>query len=90
MTRGPEAYLQMWERAVGVSNDGCRDRSARKPVGVFDTLRRGSTVKQVLQRAGQPHSRLGDTFTYCAKTGSGTTTRLRAVFTEGDRLSRVS
>ena len=26
MARGPEAYLQMWERAVGVTNDGCRQR----------------------------------------------------------------
>ena len=30
MTRGPEAYLQMWERAEGVSNDGCRDPRALK------------------------------------------------------------
>jgi hypothetical protein len=89
MSRGPEAYLQMWERAVGVDNDGCRDASARKPVGVFRDLRRGSTTKQVLLRAGQPHSRLGDTFGYCASTSSGRRTTVRLTFDQG-RLSRVS
>ena len=90
MARGPEAYLQMWERAVGVSNDGCRDRSARKRLSVFDNLSRGTSVQQVLRTAGQPHSRLGDAFTYCAKNGSGATTRLRAVFNDAGRLLRVS
>ena len=33
MTRGPEAYLQMWERANGVRNDGCRDRRAIRGAG---------------------------------------------------------
>ena len=90
MARGPEAYLQMWERAVGVSNDGCRQRSARKPAGVLRNLRPGASVKQVLQAAGQPHARLGDAFTYCAKTGSGETTRVRAFFNGSGHLTRVS
>ncbi|HZJ07840.1 MAG TPA: hypothetical protein VFD59_20625 [Nocardioidaceae bacterium] len=90
MARGPEAYLQMWERAVGVGNDGCRQRSARKPAGVLRNLRPGASVQQVLRAAGQPHARLGDAFTYCAKTGSGATTRLRAFFNGSGQLTRVS
>jgi len=90
MARGPEAYLQMWERAVGVSNDGCRQASARKPARVLRNLRPGIGVEKVLRNAGQPHSRLGDTFTYCAKTGSGATTRLEALFDNEGRLIRVS
>ncbi len=30
MLRGAEAYLQMWERAEGVSNDACRQPSVAK------------------------------------------------------------
>ena len=32
MTRGAEAYLQMWERAEGVAPDSCRNPSLRKSV----------------------------------------------------------
>ena len=83
MARGPEAYLQMWERALGVSGDGCRDASQLKPAGVLHDLPRGTTARQVLAKAGQPHSRLGDTFTYCAKSPAGPTTKVRAVFDNG-------
>ena len=32
MTRGPEAYLQMWERAEGITPDSCRNPSLRQQV----------------------------------------------------------
>lgn len=67
MARGAEAYLGTWERAVGVSNDACRNPKVIKSTGVFSKLKKGTTVKDVLLRAGQPHARLGKTFTYCAK-----------------------
>ena len=41
MARGAEAYLQMWERAVGVSNDACRDPRALKPASVIRGLPTG-------------------------------------------------
>jgi len=31
MSRGPEAYLQMWERAEGIQPDSCRSRTAVGP-----------------------------------------------------------
>jgi len=89
MARGPEAYLQMWERSVGVSNDGCREASARKPARVLRNLQVGVGVQKVLRTAGQPHSRLDDTFTYCAKTATGATTRLRVFFDNNGHLTSI-
>ena len=89
MARGPEAYLQMWERAVGVSNDGCHDAAALKRTRVFRNLARGTSVKRVLLRAGQPHSRLDDTFTYCARMPSGRKTTLQLAFNDRGRLTQV-
>ncbi len=81
MSRGAEAYLQMWERAVGVTNDACRQSALARPRAAFARLAPGSTVRQVLLRVGQPHERLGSAFTYCTSTG-----RVRLTFTPGGRL----
>ena len=90
MGRGAEAYLQTWERAVGVSNDACRQPSVRKPVTVFRALATGSPVKSVLLTVGQPHTRLGNTFTYCAKRSNGTTAELTLTFSDAGRLQKVT
>jgi hypothetical protein len=90
MGRGAEAFLQTWERAVGVTNDACRQPSVRKPVSVFRRLAIGSTVKAVLLAAGQPHTRLGHTFGYCAKRRDGSTARLSLTFGDAGRLRTVS
>ncbi|HET6654182.1 MAG TPA: hypothetical protein VFH10_16210 [Nocardioides sp.] len=89
MSRGVEAYLQMWERAVGVDNDACRQPEVAKRAKVFRGLEPGMSVRRVLRTAGQPHARLDDTFTYCARADGGSTTRVRVDFTEGGRLVRV-
>jgi hypothetical protein len=89
MSRGPEAYLQMWERTLGVSNDGCRDPRALKKVRAFRGLHRGLSTTAVLKRAGQPHARLGTTYSYCAKNAAGKQVRLKVVFTPAGRVSRV-
>ena len=41
MTRGPEAYLEMWERAKGVSNDSCRDPRTLRGASLIRGLRHG-------------------------------------------------
>jgi hypothetical protein len=46
MLRGPEAYLEMWERAYGVPKVARPSRA-----------RRGMTVRALLMRAGQPRVR---------------------------------
>jgi hypothetical protein len=90
MARGPEAYLEMWERADGVSNDGCRDPRALKPASVIRGLPRGAGVRYVLRHAGQPHTRLGDTFGYCARTAAGRRTHVAVVFDRHARLARIT
>jgi hypothetical protein len=89
MTRGPEAFLQMWERADGVSNDGCRDSRATKPAALIRGLRRGATTTYVLRHAGQPHTRLGTTYGYCATSRTGSTVRIKVVFGATGHLRRI-
>ena len=38
MSRGPEAYLQMWERAEGIRPDSCRNPSLRRQVSAVSRL----------------------------------------------------
>ncbi|MGZ4429411.1 MAG: hypothetical protein ACXVXH_15475 [Nocardioidaceae bacterium] len=89
MARGPEAYLETWERADGVSNDGCRDPRAIRPAAVIRSLPRGASARYVLRHAGQPHTRLGDTFGYCATTPSGGRTTVRVLFDGAGRVVRT-
>ena len=57
--RGPEAYLQTWERAEGIAAPSCRGADA------FTGLVEGMTTGEVLRIAGQPQRRQGTTYTYC-------------------------
>lgn len=68
---GAEAYLQTWERAVGVPESGCLTTPLRIKRKGFGPLRRGHTAEQTLLVAGQPQRRSGDAFTWCAVTRAG-------------------
>jgi hypothetical protein len=72
LANGVEAYLQMWERAQGVTGDSCRPDVADVTSGDLDRVRRGMTPEQVLTVLGQPHTRVGRAFTYCARGGTVT------------------
>jgi LPXTG-motif cell wall-anchored protein len=63
LARGSEAYLEMWERALGIPGRGCR------PAATFAGLAAGMTPEEVLRAAGQPEQRAGSTFTYCVEGG---------------------
>jgi hypothetical protein len=89
MSRGPEAYLQMWERADGVKPNACVNEDQRKKVSFFTALAKGSTTWQVLTKAGQPDQRRGTTYTYCAGTTASPAT-VRVSFTSGGRLTKVA
>ena len=65
MERGPEAYLQMWERAVGIAPDACRSDIPDLTDAQLAGLQQGMTPEGVLRTLGQPHSRIGAAFTYC-------------------------
>jgi len=61
LARGAEAYLQMWERALGIAATTC-DSGPAAPLAAAQP---GMTPEQVLLALGQPVARQGDTFTYC-------------------------
>jgi microsomal dipeptidase-like Zn-dependent dipeptidase len=65
LARGPEAYLQMWERAVGVAPDSCRPDVADLSQEQIGSLAKGMTPQQVIYLLGQPASRTHQAFTYC-------------------------
>ena len=72
MSRGPEAYLQMWERAIGIAPDSCRADVPDLTQGDLAELRQGMTSEQVLRALGQPSSRQNSTFTYCVDSRTAT------------------
>jgi hypothetical protein len=85
LENGPEAYLQMWERANGVVGDSCRPDVANLTSGDLKKVRKGMTPGQVLAALGQPHSRVGTTFSYCGPRGTATVT-----FTQAGAVTKVS
>lgn len=86
MARGAEAYLQTWERALGVEPNSCTGGSRVRPVADFRALQKGTPTRKVLLAVGQPDSRVGDEFTYCARRPAGART---TVTVELDRRGRV-
>ena len=90
MARGAEAYLQMWERAEGVTNDACRDPEAARPDSEVLGVAVGSTAEEVLKAVGQPHSRLGNEFTYCTRTGGGAERTVAVTFDENGKVEATS
>ncbi|NYG54481.1 hypothetical protein [Nocardioides perillae] len=68
MTRGPEAYLQTWERAESIRPDSCRNPGLRRSVRALDrAVRTGMSTRAVLRAVGQPFVRVGREFRYCAE-----------------------
>ncbi len=86
MARGPEAYLQMWERTIGILPDACRDDVPDLTDAAAGNLTAGITTVAVMQAIGQPHTRHDLTFTYCM-TGGRTAT---ATFTAAGHLASVA
>jgi hypothetical protein len=86
MLRGPEAYLQMWERTIGIAPDACRADVADLTDAALGTIRNGMSAKQVVEAVGQPRSRQKTTFTFCM-TGGRTAT---ATFTSSGFLINVN
>jgi hypothetical protein len=85
MALGPEAYLQTWERALGIANDACRDdRVDPAAPQQLAQVRRGMTDAEVLVALGQPHVRERGVFRYCTERGAA-----KVVFDDAGRVSRV-
>jgi microsomal dipeptidase-like Zn-dependent dipeptidase len=65
LLRGPEAYLQMWERAVGIPAK-CVSRRGRFGRRGLGAIRLGMTPRALLESAGQPLRRTR-TWSYCVQ-----------------------
>ena len=90
MARGAEAYLQMWERAEGIAPDSCRNPGQRLPVDrALALVRPGMTTKQVMEAVGQPYTRLGTTYGFCARTASDPKVMVTVTFSQGGRVTAV-
>jgi len=63
---GAEAYLQTWERAVGVPPTRCLATPRRLARNGFGALRLGRSPEQILLAAGQPRRRTGSAFSWCS------------------------
>ena len=90
MARGSEAYLQMWERASGISNDACRQSTVRKSTSTVLGLSKGTSTTDVLKKAGIPHQRLGSTFEYCTKSSTGSTQKVRVSFSSDGKVTSTA
>jgi microsomal dipeptidase-like Zn-dependent dipeptidase len=66
MARGPEAYLQMWERANGVPMNRCQPARLRFTRSRLGHLRLGASWPDLLRSAGQPASRPKRVWRWCA------------------------
>lgn len=88
MSRGAEAYLQMWERTYGVAPDSCRNPALRRAASTLPTLvRTGMTTQAVLRAVGQPYQRLGSTYLFCAKTSTRAKVPVRVTFSRSGRVT---
>lgn len=82
---GPEAYLQMWERATGIVGDSCRPDVADLTSGDLKKLKHGMSADAVLAALGQPHTRIGQSFTFCGQHRTVTVT-----FSKAGALTKVA
>ena len=90
MARGTEAYLQMWERAVGIRADSCRNPELRKSVAKLQSvIEPGLTTVQVMRRVGQPFRRIGRWYGVCAKTADSPRVMVNIQFDETGKVVRV-
>jgi hypothetical protein len=90
MSRGAEAYLQMWERAEGIRPDSCRNAGLRMSVShVKKLIHRGMGTKAVMRAVGQPYTRLGTTFGVCAKAPGKPNVRTVVSFNRKGRVLSV-
>ena len=90
MSRGTEAYLQMWERAYGIAPDSCRNPDLRLEAADIKTIvKRGMTTIKVMTLVGQPYERLGSSYGVCARTTTGSTTLVHIDFSTDGRVTRV-
>ena len=71
MAKGPEAYLEMWERTEGVPDSHCMAERARFSSLGIGGARVGASAEALLRRAGQPAERGARVWRYCVADQQG-------------------
>ncbi|HKO36837.1 MAG TPA: Coagulation factor 5/8 type domain-containing protein [Solirubrobacterales bacterium] len=96
---GAEAYLQTWERAIGVpelasvAGSACLATPSRLSRSGFGPLKLGHTPQQTLLAAGQPQRRVKRSFRWCstrAKAKGAKESGVAVVFGSGERTAFVA
>ena len=88
MSYGPEAYLETWERAVGVqSRNVCREARLRFRPDGLGTIPLAQPAEEVLRTAGQPRTRVGRLWTWCVGGRAGG--KVRGVYDAAGKLALV-
>ena len=88
MAKATDAYLETWERAVGVPERGClRRRGKIEPDGYRDVGMKLNPIK-LLRRAGQPEERPERSYRYCVKGKKNKRAELAAVFTKTSKPNK--
>jgi microsomal dipeptidase-like Zn-dependent dipeptidase len=70
MARGPEAYLEMWERTTGIKADGCQAPSQKMTKRGLGAVKIGDATKPLVTSAGQPQSRAAGQYGFCVRGAS--------------------
>lgn len=88
---GAEAYLETWERAIGVPAGSCLAAPKRLSRTGFGPLRLGRSVERTLFAAGQPRRRVGRSFHYCLTTAKGARRgRATVAFDANGKATRIA
>ncbi len=93
MARGAEAYLQTWERAVGVPASVCRGPHMGFTARGLGGVELGADPERVLRAASQPRVRGARAWQWCVNgddKGTNRTARTAAVFTPEGRVALVA
>jgi hypothetical protein len=89
MSRGAEAYLQMWERTLGVKT-GCRSPHAALTAKGLGNVRLGDSYVEALRKAGQPGDRTGRVWSWCIAGAKDKNAKVVAVLTPGGDVGLVA
>jgi len=90
LLNGADAYLGTWERARGIAPTACRPAKQRLTSLGLGRLKLGMRVETVLRRAGQPSSRPGRAYRWCAAGSKAAARPVRVVFGDGERVVLVA
>ena len=83
MAGATDAYLETWERAVGVPDRACERRRGRFTSKGYRKVRIKANPVKLLKRAGQPEERPKRSYRYCVNGKKNKRAEVAAVFTKG-------